>query len=227
MILQKGAQTLLQLAIEAPAACACATCGADGCAIGGCELLTAAETRLSSDSDDGGEKSASASASRTTVAGGMGKLRRQRRGRVSKYRGAAVAMGQWAVEILDPHCAMRKWLGTFDTTVDAARAYDFVVVMFRGRRAKLNFPDNATPAPAPSWVPISTYLRHHHLPQPLPESLHETCGSNVSSPVRVVPAAVVPAGQHGARPVLKEQDIWDRLNEIMMMDDGSFWSSMP
>ncbi|TKW41743.1 hypothetical protein SEVIR_1G337500v4 [Setaria viridis] len=210
--------------VEAPAPCTCTTCGANGCAAGGCELLAVTGIGSSSDSDDGGE--CSASASRAAITGGVGKLRRRQRGRVSKYRGVRRRpWGKWAAEIRDPHRAVRKWLGTFDTAEDAARAYDIAAIEFRGRRAKLNFPADVTPAPAPSWAPTSTY--HHHLPQPLPESLHETCGSNASSPVQVALVAAAPAGQHGARLVPKERDIWDGLNEIMMMDDGSFWSSMP
>nr|XP_034594501.1 ethylene-responsive transcription factor ERF112-like [Setaria viridis] len=134
--------------------------------------------------------------------------------------------GRWAAEIRDPHHTVRKWLDTFDTAKDATHTYNITDVEFRGHCTKINFPDDTAPAPAPSWVPTSTYYRHDHLPLPLPESLHETCGANASSSVDVALAVAASAEQHGTRLVPKEQDIWDRLNEFMMMDDSSFWSPM-
>nr|XP_034594500.1 ethylene-responsive transcription factor ERF110-like [Setaria viridis] len=119
--------------------------------------------------------------------------------------------GRWAAEIRDPHHTVRKWLDTFDTAKDATHTYNITDVEFRGHCTKINFPDDTAPAP--------------HLP-PLPESLHETCGANASSSVDVALAVAASAEQHGTRLVPKEQDIWDRLNEFMMMDDSSFWSPM-
>nr|TKW03057.1 hypothetical protein SEVIR_7G039205v2 [Setaria viridis] len=191
MILQKDPQTLLQLTIEAPVACTCATCGADGCAGSGCELLAAARTGPSSDSDEEG------SSPRPRA---MPPLPGAWRGRVSKYHDVWWRpWGKWAAEIRNPHCTMRKWLDIFNTIEDAI----------------------------PSMAPTSTYHRHHHLLQPLLESLHETYRSNASSPVHVALAVAALVGQHSTRLVPKEQDIWDGLNETMMMDDGSFWSSIP
>ncbi|KAL6633492.1 hypothetical protein ACP70R_026163 [Stipagrostis hirtigluma subsp. patula] len=193
-------------AVAAGTAARCARCGVDGCPGSGCETFVAgdaaATTGSSSDSDEEGEYSAS------RATGGVGKRRRSST-RVGKYRGVRRRpWGKWAAEIRDPHRAVRKWLGTFDTAEDAARAYDVAAVQFRGHRAKLNFPaDAAASAPSTSSWAVGA--------QPLPESLHEKCGSNAASPV--------PAEQQGT-PVAKDQEIWDGLREIMMLDDGSFWS---
>jgi hypothetical protein len=213
--------TLLHLEPSTPpfaaaAAPACARCGANGCL--GCDLTTAVARTTGSSSE--GEECSAASFVKN---GGVGKRRARR---ASKFRGVRQRpWGKWAAEIRDPHRAVRKWLGTFDTAAEAARAYDVAAFEFRGQRAKLNFPAAATAsssASASASASGSSWAAVQPRPQHLPESNRENCGSNASSPahVRQLP-------EQERAPVGREKEIWDGLQEIMMLDDGSFWPKAP
>ncbi|GMI89764.1 hypothetical protein HRI_002645700 [Hibiscus trionum] len=184
----------------------------------------------------------------TSVTGGLGSERKQGRkpaqassrkgcmrgkggpeNALCTYKGVRQrTWGKWVAEIREPNRGARLWLGTFDTSHEAAMAYDAAARKLYGSEAKLNLPHLLCPSniqphsqPQPSEAaPIVNYQ---------PQNLNNSGTSTTTSISSVRVKDIAPPEYNNDSSVMcftKEKDVkFGQVNEDGM--DGLWENNLP
>ncbi|KAF9623137.1 hypothetical protein IFM89_037653 [Coptis chinensis] len=125
------------------------------------------------------------------------------------YRGVRQrTWGKWVAEIREPNRGARLWLGTFNTSDEAALAYDFVARYLYGSSAKLNLPEMQvncnTPPPSIKHINIpGMHVENNKSPSSKP-NLPEVHVESFPPP-SPIPVSTITKNRNESTPVLEQE----------------------